>query len=67
MKYTYDTYHWYEDLHGVTSGKGATNLKQIHSLFKKLKKAYPLRVHLLIRRPDNVVIDFHHPYQNNIF
>ena len=66
MKYTYDSFSWNENNNGKTSGKGGTNFKKIHKLFKNFVKHYPLRTHMVLRKPDNKLMDFYHPYSSEL-
>ena len=61
-RYTYDMCVYDEDLHGRCGGTGGTNLSEIRKAHLIFIKNQPMSVTLIIRRPDNKLVNFYHPY-----
>lgn len=64
MKYTYDFLSIGE--REYTGGLGVTNKQHQSRLFDSFIKRHPNFVHMIIRRPDNVLIKFYHPYKSDV-
>lgn len=60
MKYKYIYYCFSEDGKGVSSARGAT-LRQKREAWKRHIEISPQRIHLIIRKPDNKLMNFYHP------
>lgn len=62
-KYTYNLYAFYDGPggRGSTARIGGTDLKGITQTYEGLIKKNPNRITMLIRKPGNKLIRFHHP------
>lgn len=64
MKYTYNLHSFSEK--SATSSSGGSNLKKSREHFKRHIIGVPLDTHLIIRKPDNKLMNFYHPINQEI-
>lgn len=63
-KYKYDNHTFGRDARSYSAGIGSTNKRWSLRLFKKDTLRYPDDIHMVIRRPDNVLLAFYHPFKD---
>ena len=64
-KYKYDMITFTKDYRGCSSGSGATYLHGLRRRYNNMVIRTPEDIHMIIRRPDNKLMNFYHPFKGD--